>query len=98
MKSTETSIKVLEKSMKEKLDQIKADIEQLRDEVKLKAHLGKEDAKDEFEKLEKGWSSFLSKYKPFADEAEKTAESAVAALGLAAEELKSGYERIKKLL
>ena len=75
--------------MKDKLDQIKTDIDQLRDEIKLKAHLGKEDAKDEFEKLEKGWSSFLSKYKPYADEAEKTVENTSAALGLVAEELKS---------
>lgn len=39
--------------MKEKLDNIRAEIEQLRDEIKLKAHLGKADAADEIEKLEK---------------------------------------------
>lgn len=84
--------------MKEKLDVIKSEIEQLRDEIKLKAHLGKAEAKDEVEKLEKNWNAFLSKYKPLADEAGKTAENTEAALGTAAEELKAGYERLRKLL
>ena len=74
------------------------DIEQLRDETKLKAHLGKAEAADELEKLEKEWNSFLSKYKPLVDEAEKTAENTGAALGIAADELKAGYERLRKLL
>lgn len=84
--------------MKSKLDQIKADIEQLRDEIKLKAHLGKAEAVDELEKLEKEWQSFMSKYKPLADEVEKTAENTGAALGAAADELKAGYKRLRKLL
>ena len=84
--------------MKEELDNIKAEIEQLRDEIKLKAHLGKADAADEVEKLEKDWKSFLSKYKPLADEAERTAENAGAALRMVADELKAGYERLRKLL
>ena len=84
--------------MKDKLDQLKADIEQLRDEIKLKAHLGKKEAAEEIEKLEKEWESFLGKYKPLADEAERTAENAGAALGIVADELKAGYERLRKLL
>jgi hypothetical protein len=84
--------------MKAKLEQIKAEIEQLRDEIKLKAHLGKADAADQKEKLEKDWKSFLKKYKPLAEEAEKTAKGAGAALGLAANELKAGYERLRKRL
>ena len=83
--------------MKSKLDEIKAEIEQLRDEIKLKAHLGKAEAEDELEKLEKKWDSFLSEYKPLADEAGKTAKKTVAALGIAADELKAGYERLRKL-
>lgn len=79
------------------LDAMKASIEQLRDEVKLKAHLGKAEAVDELEKLEEKWDSFLEQYKPVAEEAGKTAGNAGAALGLVADELKAGYERIRKL-
>ncbi|MEA3468306.1 MAG: hypothetical protein U9R57_08810 [Thermodesulfobacteriota bacterium] len=84
-----------------KLDEMKASIEQLRDEIKLKAHLGKEDAIDEWEKLDKKWNSFLEQYKPVAEdvaeEAGKAAGNAGAALRIAADELKAGYERIRKL-
>ncbi len=84
-----------------KLDEVKASIEQLRDEIKLKAHLGKAEAKEELDKLDKKWHSFLDEYKPIADdvadEAGKAAKGAGTALGLAASELKEGYERIRKL-
>lgn len=79
------------------LDSLKASIEQLRDEVKLKAHLGKAEVAEELEQLDKKWNVFLEQYKPVAQEAGKTASNAGAALGLAADELKAGYERIRKL-
>jgi len=80
------------------LDNLKASIEQLRDEVKLKIHLGKAEAKDELEELEKKWDDFLADYKPLTDEAGKTAENAGAALALVAEEIKDGYRRLRELL
>jgi len=80
------------------LDAMKAAIEQLRDEINLKAHLGKAEAQDEIEKLDKKWHSFLDQYKPLSEEAGKTVENAASALGLAADELKAGYQRIRKLL
>jgi len=83
--------------MKENIKKLKLDIEQLRDEIKLKAHLGKAEAKEELETLEKKWDGFLSRYKPLADEVENTAENAGAALEIAADELKAGYKRLKKL-
>lgn len=83
--------------MKKRIADIKAEIEQLRDEVNLKAHLGKAEVKQELTKLEKEYDSFLTKYKPLADEVEQTAENAGAALELAAGELKAGFERIRKL-
>ena len=84
--------------IKRVIEEKKAQIEQLRDEIKLQAHLGKEDAKAELEKLEKEYDSFLVKMKPFTDEVGQTLENTGDALGLAADELKAGYERIAKLL
>lgn len=80
-----------------KLDALMESVEQLRDEIKLKAHLGKAEAAEELEKLDKKWDSFVEQCKPVAEEAGKTAENAGAALGLVADELKAGYERIRKL-
>ncbi len=83
---------------KSKLEGLRASIEQLQDEIKLKAHLGKAEAKDELEQLEKKWGTFLAEYKPLTDEAGKTAENTGAALLLAANEIKDGYKRLRKLL
>jgi archaellum component FlaC len=81
---------------KSKFDALKASIEQLRDEINVKAHLGKAEAKEALEELEKKWNSMQSQYKSVAGEAGKTAQGTRAALGLAADELKKGYERIRK--
>ncbi|MEN8190501.1 MAG: hypothetical protein ABFS19_11680 [Thermodesulfobacteriota bacterium] len=81
-----------------RLDEIMATIEQMRDEVKLKAHLGKKETQDELELLEKKWQSFVKEYKPIAKEAGTAAENALAGLGLAADELKAGFDRIRKRL
>lgn len=83
---------------KSRLEELKVTIEQLRDEINLKAHLGKAETKDELEKLEKKWHEFQHQMKPFSEEMGKTAKSAGTALGLVGEELKAGYERIRKLL
>jgi len=44
----------------EQFEKIKTSVEQLRDEIKLKAHLGKAEAKEELEELERKWHSFLA--------------------------------------
>lgn len=82
---------------KKSLADIKASIEQLRDEIKLKAHLGEKETRDELDQLEKKWQKFIAEYKPLVSEAEKTAKNTSAALGLAADEIKAGYDRIRKL-
>ncbi|MBT8344738.1 MAG: hypothetical protein HKP52_05725 [Desulfofustis sp.] len=83
--------------LKKMIEEKRAQIEQLRDEIRLQAHLGKEDAKSELEKLEREYDSFLVKLRPFTDEIGHTLDNTGEALGLAADELKAGYERISKL-
>jgi len=83
--------------IKKVIEEKKAQIEQLRDEIKLQTHLGKEDTKAELEKLEKEYDSFLAKLKPFTDEVGHTLGNTGEALGLVADELKAGYERVRKM-
>ena len=70
---------------------------QQRDELMLKAHLAKADAKDELDKVEAQWESLKAK----ADQAKGVAEGAgkeiVAASELLADEIREGYERLRKL-
>lgn len=79
-------------------EEIKAAMQQTRDEVALKAHLGKAEATDELEKLENKWDELKQQLKPYSDDLEKKAGDAGAALELAAEELKEGFKRIRNIL
>ncbi|MGD9826149.1 hypothetical protein [Desulfobacter sp.] len=84
--------------MKKLFEDVKKDMEQLKDEIRLQAHLGKVEARQEFEKLEKKFDDIVARVKPFTDEVEKTAEKTGAALKIAAEELMVGMDRIRKLI
>jgi len=83
--------------LKSNFEALKANIEQLRDEINVKAHLGKAEARDALEKLDRKWDALQAQYKPVASEASKTAQNTKELLGLAANEIKEGYQRIRKL-
>ncbi|HDK38370.1 MAG TPA: hypothetical protein ENG92_05085 [Thiolapillus brandeum] len=94
------------------IEEILADAQTLRDELALQLKLGTAEAKDEFEKLEPHLHKLKRKTHPIADLAgyttkelaiaaelrikADTADDAKTALKLAAEELKDGFEKIKK--
>jgi archaellum component FlaC len=82
---------------KSNFESLKANIEQLRDEINVRAHLAKAEARDALEELDKKWDALQAQYKPVADEASKTAQNTKEILGLAADEIKEGYRRIRKL-
>jgi len=80
-------------------DEALARLKQERDELALKMHLGKKEAADEWEKLETKWHDIKArKMPPMKEAADETTVGVGLALELAAEELKKGYERIRKLL
>ena len=80
-------------------DEALARLKQERDELALKMHLGKKEAADEWEKLETKWHDIKARKMPAMKEAaDETTVGVGLALELAAEELKKGYERIRKLL
>ena len=80
----------------ESLKKIAEDLKRQRDELMLKLHLAKADARDEWAKLEVQWEDVKTKMDTVRQEAEKTTESVSTGLGLVLDELKQGYERIRK--
>ena len=70
-----------------------AELKQKRDELELQIHLGSQEAKQEWEELEAKWTDFFEKAK-----LEESAEGVGSAVNLLSEELKQGYERLKKAL
>ena len=81
-------------------------LKQQRDELKLQMHLAGKEAQDQFADLEKKWSEVERRVEPLSG-AVKEASSAAgeqakkvtgAALDVAAREISSGYEKLRKLL
>jgi hypothetical protein len=85
--------------VKHRWDEVLAKLKQERDELALKVHLGKKEAAAEWEKLEAKWHEIRARNTlPVQDAADETTVGVGLALELVAEELKKGYERIRKLL
>jgi hypothetical protein len=84
---------------KNRWDEVMAKLTKEREELELKMNLGKKEAKAEWEKLEAKWRELkTTKMPPMKEAAKDTAGNVGAALHVAADELKKGYERMRKLL
>lgn len=75
------------------IDDVLRDLKTLRDELKLKIHLGSKEAQEEWHRLEGRWDEFSAKAR-----VDESAEGISSALRLLKEELVRGYERVKKAL
>jgi hypothetical protein len=80
------------------LQRLMEDLKRQRDELRVRLHLAKAEAKDEWERLEHTWTHVRGKMGVVGREAGKTAADVGAALRLAAEELRQGYQRVRALL
>ena len=76
------------------LQQLIDSLKQRRDELKLQMHLAEMEARDEFNRLSDKFEELTSEYQPIKDAVAKSAEGAVEALTLTAEEVKKGFARI----
>ncbi len=83
---------------RDEIKKIMEDIKQHRDELVVKLDLGKMEAKEQWEELEKKLQHLTSKTELIADEAGDAAKDAAEAAKKLAEEIKHGYDRIRKLL
>ncbi|NNC90134.1 MAG: hypothetical protein HKN82_16880 [Akkermansiaceae bacterium] len=81
-------------------------LRQQRDELKLKVHLAGKEAQAEWERLEGRWHEIEERAEPLTGAVKEAAGEAGdqarkvtgAAIDVAAKELKSGYEKLRKLL
>ncbi len=74
------------------------DVKRQRDEVRVRLHLAKAEAKDEWDRLEAKFEHVRGKLQVVGREAGKAAEDVGSALRLAVEELQRGYQRVRQLL
>jgi len=72
-------------------------LRQQRDELHLQMHLAKADARDEWDKLEVKWTELQGKLGKAHGIAGETMDEARAATDMLVDEIKRGYERLRKL-
>ena len=73
-------------------------LKQQRDELALKIHLGKAEAKEEWEKVTAKLDELNAEYEPLQDAVQESAENVFSAMKLVADEVQSGFERIRNSL
>lgn len=83
-----------------RIDDMMEALKQQRDELEVKLNLGKLEARDEWEQLEKKFNHLVAeteaKSRPLRGAVDESARDVGTALERVGEELKKGYERIRK--
>jgi hypothetical protein len=75
------------------LEKLNADLKRLRDEIRLKIHMGSKEAQAEWEDLEQRWSTFRQKA-----ELRRSAGEVGGTMKQLGADLKSAFERIRKAI
>jgi citrate lyase beta subunit len=86
------------KDERSRIEEKIAALKKERDELALKIHLGKAEARQEWEALEKKLADLNARARPVTKAMGETAEGVGAGLELAAQEIKKGFDKIRKLL
>jgi predicted nucleic acid-binding Zn-ribbon protein len=85
-------------TMRAKLAEMLEKLEQERDELKVRMHLGKAEAREEWEKMEERIGELRGRLDKAGDEAVDVMEDVGAAAKLLGEEIREGFARLRKTL
>ncbi len=85
-------------TLQERMDRELEDLRATRDELRVRLHLGKLDAQEQWEQVEKQWQHVESKLKLAREAGREVAEDIGEATSLVIEEMKAGYSKLRKLL
>jgi len=70
----------------------------LRDELRVQMELGKAEARDRFEQVEKEWSHLEGKLKQLGDASREELGEVQAAVDVLADQIREGYRHLKSLI
>lgn len=82
------------KKLNEHVDTVRKE----RDELKIQIHLANLNAKDEYDYLSKKHDQLADEYQPVTEAIKKTADYVTSALGMVADELKFGFQRVRQAI
>ncbi len=84
----------IKNQLEEELDNVRA----MRDDLRVRLHLGGAELRDQWDKLERGWQHVEGRLKVIGNESDEVASEIRETLHVLAEQLKDGYERVKSVL
>ena len=85
-------------TMKDQIDRQVDELRTARDELEVQLHLGKKEAQDLWGDLEKQWGHAEAKLKVLGDTAEDALEDVGEAAKLVLDEIKEGYQKLRRLV
>lgn len=83
--------------VREEFKKLEDSLLQQRDELRVRLHLAKADASDEWAELESKWAEAQVKFAQVRQSADESLENIEAAARLLGDEIRQGYERIRRL-
>jgi predicted nucleic acid-binding Zn-ribbon protein len=81
--------------LKDEINELIAELKQVRDELKVQLHLAKEDIKDDWDQVEGNLEKLEAKARNIGDAAKDASGDVGEAAKLLAEEVKSGFDKIR---
>jgi SMC interacting uncharacterized protein involved in chromosome segregation len=85
-------------TLRERLERELEDLRTTRDELRVRLHLGKMDAQEQWDQIEKQWQHVEAKLKVAGEAGREIAEDVGEAANHTVEEMKEGYAKLRKLL
>jgi len=85
-------------TIRKKLESELEDLRATRDELRVRLHLGKMDAQEQWDQLEKRWQHLESRLKVAGEAGREIAGDVGEAANLTLSEIKEGYAKLRKLL
>jgi len=96
--SPEDDTEDLMMSVKDRLTTELEDLQRLRDEIRVRLHLGKADAKDQWERVEHRFQEFEGHVKSLSAQAEEPLHDVADAARLLGEEIRDAYRKLRDAL
>jgi len=84
--------------MRRRLEEDANELRAIREEIAVQIHLGKLEAKERWAELEKKWQHAEGRIKQIGEAGREAAEDVGEATQIVLDELRNGYEKLKRML
>lgn len=84
--------------LRDRVEEEMKGLQTIRDDLRVRLHLGQAEVRDQWEKLERAWQRVEAKAKVLRDESKESMEDVEEAARLLVDEIREGYRNLKQLL